>query len=266
MKKLLPKFEFQTAIDKSIISEISLNSSSKFKLESLVKETDAKNAFTKNALSVLPELSHPVIGKFSGIFAKLDSMSVNKRFYSAKFWRTVLDSDRVQQDLALGRMLGIFEHPNVPTNYTEDGLFTARHPINAAFVVKRLWIEGNNVMGEGYILNTALGKLLATYFLAKDDQNRPLIQLFISARGYSQNDYFDQEGIDQMNSSDYLLQSFDVVIIPGIKGASVKMESQETPTQMIAKLESYSMEVASVYAEHSRLQNELRLELGLKTV
>lgn len=163
-------------------------------------------------------------------------------------------------------MLGIFEHPNVPTNYTEDGLFTARHPINAAFVVKRLWIEGSNVMGEGYILNTVLGKLLATYFLAKDSQNRPLIQLFISARGYSQNDYFDSDGIDQMNPSDYLLQSFDVVMVPGIRGASVKMESKSEEGLLLSKLESYTDEAAKVYSLKSKLQDELRTELNLKNV
>lgn len=257
------KFEFT---EKVVDSSEPLNGTGGFKLESLISEQGETSILTNKAASILPELSHPVIGKFTGIFAKLDSMSVNKRFYSEKFWRTVLDTDRVSSDLELGRMLGIFEHPNVAANYTEDGLVTARHPMNSAFVVKRLWIEGMNVMGEGYLLNTALGKLLTTYLLAKDDQGRPLIQLFISARGYTQNDYFDRNGVDQMNPSDYLLQSFDIVMNPGIKGAKIKLESYESVNQLFQKLESFSGEVGQYYLELTNHQQDLRSELKLKNV
>lgn len=256
------KFEFSN--EKSdIVDELSsLNGNPHFKLESMV---DYNSKSTSAAASIIPELSHPVIGKFTGIFAKLDSMSVNKRFYSEEFWRQVLASDQVNFDLHSGRMLGIFEHPNVTSNYTEDGLATARHPMNSAFVVKKLWISGNDVLGEAYILNTPLGKLLATYFLARSDNNEPLIQLFISARGYTQEDYFDSNGIDQMNPNDYRLQSFDVVMNPGIKGARVKLESDEVSPD-IEKLESFSEEVKSYYVRRESLKKDLRSELGLKNV
>lgn len=261
------KFEYNLEKSDVVDELLSFNAdTTKFKLESLIRSNPTDSFSTSGAAQVIPELSHPVIGKFSGIFAKLNSMSANRRFYSKKFWEQVLDSDQVQADLESGKMLGIFEHPTVTENYTKEGLATVRHPMNSAFVVKRLWIEDENVMGEAYILNTPLGRLLATYFLAKDDRDRPLIQLFISARGYTQKDYFDQNGIDQMNPNDYRLQTFDIVMNPGIKGARVKLEADEAVSGELAKLESFSEEVRRYYDRQELLKNELRSELKLKTV
>lgn len=248
-----------------MVNDLSINNSDRFKMESYVESTKS------SAMSLIPEVSNPVIGVFSGIFAKLDSMSVNKRFYSEDFWRKVLSSSRVKEALRSGSMIGIFEHPNVMGNYDKQGNPTCRHPQNGAFVVKRLWIEGRNVMGEAYLLNTPLGRLLATYFLAKDRFSKPLIELFISARGYSKNDYFDDQGIDQMNPNDYLLQSFDVVMNPGIKGARVKMESDETDrideqvSEYLDRLESFTEEVSRYY-ERVAIAQSLKDELNLKSI
>ena len=244
------------------VSDVSLNDNGRFKMES---------SFNDNSnLSTIPELDTPVLGVFSGIFAKLDSMSVNKRFYSADFWRKVLARPEVKHALKVGSMLGIFEHPNVTKNFTKDGLVTARHPQNAAFVVKRLWIEGNNVMGEAYLLNTPLGRLLGTYFKAKDRFGKPLIQLCISARSYSEEDYFDDRGIDIMNPNDYYLQSFDIVMKPGIVGAIVKMESEDEDRFILSKLESMADEVStymnSKHEEYKTIASELKNEWGLKSV
>lgn len=249
--------------------EDSINASDQFKMESFVESEKSKYG---EGFSTISEVTTPVIGVFSGIFAKLDSMSVNQRFYSAKFWRSVLSSEKVKTALRTGSMVGIFEHPNVMTNYDDLGHATARHPMNGAFVVKRLWIEGKNVMGEAYLLNTPLGRLLATYFLAKDRFGKPLVELNISARGYSKDDYFDDRGIDQMNENDYYLQSFDVVMNPGIKGARVKMESDSTEglddqvRDYLDRLESFTNEVSEFYRQKSDIAKSLRNELGLKMV
>lgn len=253
------KFEFS---EKSDISDGELTGKL-FKLESLVKNEN--DSYLTSSSSVIPEMSYPVIGKFTGIFAKLNSMSVNKRFYSKLFWEKMLDSEQVHADLASGKMQGIFEHPNVMENYTKEGVATARHPMNSAFVVKKLWIEDNEVMGEAYLLNTPLGKLLATYFLAQDDRGQQLIQLFISARGYTEKDYFDANGIDIMNPNDYFLQSFDIVMNPGIKGARVKMES-DSSNSVLGELDSFSKQVKSLQLRNDSIRISLRSELNLKNV
>lgn len=226
------------------------------KLESFLK-LPSTTEYTKTASAVIPELSNPVLGKFTGIFGILDSMSVNKRFYSKDFWTRVINSNKVQSDLSAGLMLGIFEHPETKKLFNDSGLMTVRHPANASHVVKRLWIEGNYVMGEAYILNTKLGRILATFLSAVSEDGSPLIELNVSARGYSQKDYFDQYGIDQMNPNDYVLQTFDVVRIPGVKGARIKMESEDSNTilvdgydhdkDLISKCESLEMSESKYY-------------------
>lgn len=235
----------------------------RFKLESLID-----NASHISATSNILELNTPVIGRFTGVFAKLDSASVNGRFYSAEFWRKVIASERVQSDLKSGTMIGIFEHPSVMKNYNEYGQITARHPQNGAFVVKDLRIVGTDVIGEAYLLNTPLGKLLGTYFLAKDKFDNPLVELYISARGYTEKDYFDENGIDQMNPDDYYLQSFDVVLNPGIKGTRVKMESASDAEESILlnKLEHLSEKVSKYYTSKTEIANSLRRELKLVNV
>lgn len=254
-----------TKINHILVNDLPINTSKKFKLEAKINPLDDYSN------SPISEVAYPVIGSFTGIFAKLDSMSVNKRFYSDKFWRKVLASDSVKTALRSGTMLGIFEHPNVMGNYDKSGHATARHPQNAAFVVKRLWIEGKNILGEAYLFNNPLGRLLASYFLGKDKFGNPLIELNISARGYSRKDYFDENGIDQMNPNDYILQSFDVVMNPGIKGARVKMESDESDNiddqvyEFLEKLESFTKEVSDYY-QKKVIAESLRDELQLKSV
>lgn len=251
--------------EKIVISTSSLNHSKKFKMESVDPSLLVNDDPSKLGSSI-PEVNTPVIGRFTGIFAKLDSYSTNKRFYSANFWKMVLATKDVQSDLTSGLMLGIMEHPNVKQNYTKEGLVTARHPQNAGFVVKRLWIEGRDVMGEAYILNTPLGRLLATYFLAKDKFNKPLIELYISARGFSEKDYFDQAGIDHMNPNDYFLESFDVVMNPGIKGARVKMEARKDVRPMTSKSESHSVASTIPVLTESQITEQLRAELQLTNI
>lgn len=255
-----PKFEFT---EKSDVSDGELTGKL-FKLESLVKSES--DSFLTSSSSLIPEMSYPVIGKFTGIFGKLNSMSVNKRFYSKAFWEKIIESDRVIADLISGKMQGIFEHPNVMENYTKEGVATARHPMNSAFVVKKLWIDDQDVMGEAYLLNTPLGKLLATYFLAQDDRGQQLIQLFISARGYTEKDYYDANGIDIMNPSDYFLQSFDIVMSPGIKGARVKMESDSSANSVLGELDNFSKQVKSHQLRNELTRSSLRSELNLKNV
>lgn len=250
-------------IDKSDLAP-SLLDSSQFKFESFVQNT---SDYTK-AQTTIPELTMPVIGVFSGIFAKLNSMSVNKRFYSADFWRKVLASDKVKSDLQRGSMIGIFEHPTITTNYNNLGQTTSRHPANGGFVVKKLWIDSENVVGEAYLLNTPLGRLLATYFLACDRNGIPLFDLCISARGYSVNDYFDEYGIDQMNPNDYVLDSFDIVMSPGIKGAKVKMESANDPftKNVLTSIDTKLKETCRLMDLTKCATKSLVNELQLKTI
>lgn len=222
----------------------------KLKLESLLPNN--------RDLSSINEVNTPVLGKLTGVYAKLNSMSVNGRFYSADFWNKVLSSKAVLDSLNSGSMIGIFEHPSVLVNYDKEGRMTARHPANGAFVTKSLQVVGEDIVGTSYIINSHLGRLLATYLLATDDNNDPLVHIHMSARGYTKKDYIDDQGIDQMNPNDYILQAFDAVLNPGIKGTRVKMESDDNSSALYNRLLSRSVQV-----DKGLMKQSLIHELGL---
>lgn len=219
--------------------------------------------------SDITELTTPILGSFTGIFGKVDSMSVNKRFYSKDFWTKVLNSPKVKSDLRMGHLFGTINHPNRRIDYTKEGEATARHIINASHVTKELSIDSEgNIIGRAFIFNNPLGRLLASYLLATDPSTgRPLVELSISARGYSQKDYFDSNGIDQMNPFDYELEGFDVVLKPGIPGARIKFESDDSANnEMLSKLESQSKRVLDKLEADTRFIDSLRTELKLKHI
>lgn len=246
-------------------SEVSVNSGKRFVFE----------AFTpsENTASKVPEIATPVIGSFKGVFAKLNTMSRNKRFYSADFWREVISSRQVRDDLRNGVMIGIFEHPEVQGMYDPYGRPTASHPVNGAFVTKELWIEGDNLMGRSYILNTPIGKLLSTYFLAKDDNGQPLTQLYISVRGESKGLHLDSNGVDRMNARDYYLRAFDIVLNPGFLDAKVSMDTiresynRRHDDEWVSAVESLNDAASycrSVYRERDRYIRKLGLQSSIR--
>jgi hypothetical protein len=225
------------------------------------------NSFIENKdLTNINELNTPVLGTFSGVFAKLDSMSVNKRWYSSKFWKSVLSKDYVKQALDNGSMLGTLEHPNVGTDFTKDGQVTSRHPSQSSHIVKELKIVGDEVIGKAYILNNSMGRALVSLLLATDENKVPLVNMHVSARGFSEHDYFDQNGIDQMNPDDYFLRTFDVVVNPGIKGTRIKYESDGSNDHNFINTDPSIIDNAMLPIHESvSIANKLRSELNLKS-
>lgn len=225
-------------------------------------------------ITSLPEVLVPVLGKVVGIYSKINATSVNGRFYSRDFWTKVLQRQDIKDALEKGTMLGTFEHPIVKKfsdkYYTESGTPNHRHPLNSSHVTKKLWIEGDYVMGESYILNNPIGRSLATYLLATNEDGIPLVELNMSVRGYSQKDYYKADGLDHMNPNDYKLDAFDVVLNPGIKGARIKMESDSNEgwdgndyitDSLIEKIES----VNTLYESTNKIILDLVDELNIKT-
>lgn len=211
---------------------MSINDNSQFKFDVAdsvsplnQKSESSIHISADNEVSSIPEVRTPVLGTFTGIFASVDAKSANNRYYSREFWEKVISSEQVQTSLKSGSMIGIFEHPIIRDIYDKSGKPTVTHPQNGAFVVKDLQIVDSYVMGEAYILNTPLGRVLSTYFLAKDKSGNPLVRLFISVRGASRYDHIDDTGVEIMDPDDYYLQTFDVVMNPGFKSAEVSMNS-----------------------------------------
>lgn len=145
-----------------------------------------------------------VLAKVQGQFFVPDGASRNKRWYSESFWRDILGRSEIKQSLEDG-MLGTLLHP------TDDKL---SHPMYSSHVTKRLWIDGKKGLGEAYILNTPVGRIVDTF------EHSGLVKLYTSSRAYGK--YVEgkkHEGMPVVDSKNYVLKTFDFVLDPGFMAA-----------------------------------------------
>lgn len=237
------------------------------KLYDITPKTEASvEVVNANSLTGISELDTPIIGEFSGEYARLDSVSTNKRAYSAKFWKEVLATPMVKRRLADGLMIGTFEHTNSRTFFTQDGHLSTKHHMYGAFVVKELKVKGNIVWGRAYILNTAMGRLLAMYLRAKDPSGKNLFNVGISVRGFTKKDYINPTtGNDDMRSDDYYLETFDATLTPGISSARPKLESVEEcfVDDSIKEIKDYEKKVEHYFCGLECEIAQLKKELGI---
>jgi len=152
--------------------------------------------------------------KFRGKFQEAEAVNKNKRIYPFQ----VLDENvkKLVPIIEARGLIGELDHPT-------DSII---HFEKASHIITKLWWEGNNLMGEGEILNTPHGKILKA--LINDG-----VRIGISSRGVG-NGRSDENGILVIGES-YKLITFDAVADPSThaafqeKVASSKKESY-TPT------------------------------------
>jgi len=130
---------------------------------------------------------------FRGKFQEAEAVNKNKRMYPFD----VLDENvsRLMEAINDRRLVGELDHPT-------DSII---HFANASHIVKKLWWEGQILMGEGEILNTPHGKVLKA--LIEDG-----VKVGISSRGVG-NGKVNEDGILVIGES-YKLITFDAVADP----------------------------------------------------
>lgn len=131
--------------------------------------------------------------KFKGKFQEAEAVNKNKRSYPFQ----VLDENvkKLQEAIKHRGLVGELDHPT-------DSII---HFEKASHVITKLWWEGNNLMGEGEILNTPHGKILKA--LLNDG-----VRTGISSRGVGTG-RTDENGIMVIGDS-YKLITFDAVADP----------------------------------------------------
>lgn len=136
--------------------------------------------------------------KFRGKFQEAEAINKNKRMYP----HSVLDQNvaKLQETISMGGLIGELDHPT-------DSIV---HFANASHKIVKLWWEGNNLMGEGVVLNTPMGKLLQS--LINDG-----VRVGISSRGVG-NGKVNENGILVIGES-YKLITFDAVADPSTHAA-----------------------------------------------
>lgn len=166
--------------------------------------------------------SNEVLGILEGIFFMPDGFSRNRRFYSNELWTTALESVDLKGKLQSG-MLGMFEHPTVSQSETKDGLMTTAHPLNGGVITKELKIIESNGkkygIGKAYILNNAVGNAINVLLKAKDENGKPLMKLAVSSRAWARSKGKDKKGNEILDPKFYRLETFDIVMNPGIAEA-----------------------------------------------
>jgi hypothetical protein len=137
--------------------------------------------------------------KVRGLFQRADEANQNKRVYP----RPLLEAQvrKLQPLIKERRLCGELDHPQNDTVRLT----------NASHLVTKLWMEGNEVMGEAEILNTPAGKVAQA--LINDG-----VKIGISSRGLGTLSEDQMTGTKTVNE-DFNLVTFDLVADPSTRGA-----------------------------------------------
>lgn len=159
----------------------------------------------------LNEATDRGLTKFKGKFQEAEAVNKNKRMYPY----SVLDENvkKLVSVIESRGLVGELDHPT-------DSII---HFEKASHVITKLWWDGNNLMGEGEILNTPHGRILKA--LINDG-----VRVGISSRGVG-NGKVNENGILVIGES-YKLLTFDAVADPSTHAAF-----QE---KVVSKRESYA--------------------------
>lgn len=166
----------------------------------------------------LNESTDKGLTKFRGKFQEAEAVNKNKRIYPY----TILDENlkKLIPVVEARGLVGELDHP-------ADSIV---HFEKCSHVITKLWWEGNNLMGEGEILNTPHGKILKA--LLNDG-----VRVGISSRGVG-NGRNDENGILVIGES-YKLITFDAVADPSTYSAYqekvVGKKENYTPRQEFTK-------------------------------
>lgn len=135
--------------------------------------------------------------------------SRNKRNYE-DVWERQVNLPRVLEALKDG-MIGLLAHPK---NEAEA------HPKHGSHAIKKLWIdEDNRGMGEAYVLDTPIGRIVNTYLRSG------VVNLYVSSRAYGEflKGAKTAEGYPKLNPATFMLHTFDWVTSPGFLEANPKL-------------------------------------------
>jgi hypothetical protein len=135
-----------------------------------------------------------------GIFAQAEKKNRNGRIYSKSVMEKALDKYNEDQ-VSKGRAVGELNHPSGPT----VNLDKVSHSI------KKLDLEGNDVMGKATILDTPMGNIVKGLLDGG-------VQLGVSTRGMGS---LEQRNGANYVKGDFLLNAVDIVQDPSAPSAFV---------------------------------------------
>jgi hypothetical protein len=158
-----------------------------------------RDIFSFGEISLISEGKSSGPLKFKGIFSEAERPNGNKRVYSKALMER--EVKKLQPQIGERRLLGELDHPS-------DEIV---HLGNVSHVITKLNMQGNHVVGEGEVLNTPAGKVLAELLRAK-------CKLGISSRGTGSVE-LDESGSTYVVGENYNMITFDMVSEPSSQDA-----------------------------------------------
>lgn len=149
-----------------------------------------------------------ILGKLQGPVADIVNPTRNGRKYSEELWEKVFEDEIVNEYFNAGGLLGELNHP---ADRTETDL----EKVAVCMPEKPTRDKDGHLIATFDILDTPNGRIVAT--LAKYGY-----QLGISSRG-SGDIIEDFNGNEEVNPDSYKLEAWDIVLLPAVKAARLKM-------------------------------------------
>lgn len=172
-----------------------------------------------------------ILGTLYGPMASIVQPTRNGRKYSEKLWEKVFNDDIVKEMLEKGGIPGELDHP---TDRTE----TCSEKIAIMMPEAPKKDDQGHLVGRFDIIDTPCGKI--AYALAKYG-----FQFGISSRGEGDVEE-DFDGNESVDPDTYNFQAFDLVLLPAVKDARLKMvESLDKNKIQLKKALNEALENAS---------------------
>lgn len=158
-----------------------------------------------------------ILGILEGPIADYKHPTRNGRIYNERLWENVLNNDIVKEQFANGGILGELDHPK-----DRDDICTEK----VAVIMPEPPTKNKNgeYIGKFNILDTPCGRIV--YTLAKAG-----FKLGVSSRGNG--DYDEYTG--EVDPDSYDFTCFDVVVLPAVKDARMKLVTEDFKKQKTFK-------------------------------
>lgn len=158
-----------------------------------------------------------ILGILEGPIADSKHPTRNGRIYNERLWENVLNNDIVKEQFANGGILGELDHPK-----DRDDICTEK----VAVLMPEPPTKNKNgeYIGKFNILDTPCGRIV--YTLAKAG-----FRLGVSSRGNG--DYDEYTG--EVDPDSYDFTCFDVVVLPAVKDARMKLVTEDFKKQKTFK-------------------------------
>ena len=186
-----------------------------------------------------------ILGVLEGPVADFQHPTRNGRLYSEKLWDNVLKNPLVMEQFKNGGIVGELDHPA-----DRDDICTEK----VAIIMPEPPVKKNGqYYGKFNILDTPCGRIV--YTLAKAG-----FKLGVSSRGTGD----ENEYTDEVDPSTYEFTCFDVVLLPAVESARMKLVTESLDTKKVDYKKLLKEDINNAKEEEKSVMEETLDHIGIK--